>query len=281
VKNVYHLIVVFVIAVHLLFVIVMIISPPFIFQKKEHKPLIVKTIVPKPASKLKAPEKKLGQANGTPKAVAAVIAPPSPKPSPPQVVAKTTPKPAPQKKPAAKPTTAIAAKKEPAIADKVVSKSKPPVPAKKNPPAQNRGKISDKLLKELEESIAKIENKSDKGYAGKKTTATSRAVAPVHLQIDSLASEDVEESEGASDYTENLVRHLHQSLNLPDYGEVKIQLRLRQDGTVVKIAVIKTESEKNKKYLEERLPALRFPRFEGEYANKKEDVFILTFCNEL
>jgi hypothetical protein len=87
--------------------------------------------------------------------------------------------------------------------------------------------------------------------------------------------------EGQSDYTDILVEHLHQSLSLPDYGEVKIQLSLRQDGTVVKVIVLKTQSEKNKQYLESNLLRLRFPRFDGAYANKKEYTFILTFCNEL
>jgi hypothetical protein len=158
-----------------------------------------------------------------------------------------------------------------------VSKSKP-TPAKKTPPPQNRAKISDSLLQELEESIAKIESKSDKGAAAKRAPDKSKTFAPILLQIDSPLGNDASGEEG--DYTDALVSHLHHSLSLPDYGEVKIQLSLRQDGSVAKLVVLKTQSEKNKQYLESNLPRLKFPRFDGAYANKKEYTFILTFCNE-
>ena len=130
---------------------------------------------------------------------------------------------------------------------------------------------SDSLLKELEESIAKIDKKSVA-----KTTPPSKAIAPIPLQID-LHSSDFEED---ADYTALLIRELHESLRLPDFGEVKIQLSLRQDGSVVKVVVLKAQSEKNKQYLESNLMRLKFPRFEGTYSNKKECTFILTFCNE-
>lgn len=258
-----------VIALHVLFLLVILISPTFVLHKKQHKPLTVKTLFSNPPAKTTASEKKNSHQNTLPSS--------SPNPMQKAVTAQKPQTPKAQgsakkeqalKNLSQKPTPTI--KKEPAIADKQLSQAKP-LPAKKTSIPLNRAKISDSLLKELEDSIAKIENKSSK-------VSTGKALAPIPLQIDIAPSENFEE--GQSPYTEGLVNHLHQYLRLPDYGEVKIQLSLRQDGTVVKVIVLKSQSEKNKQYLESHLPRLKFSRFDDADANKKEYTFILTFCNE-
>jgi hypothetical protein len=255
---------------HLLFLLVLFISPAFVFQKKQHRPLLVKTIVPKLSSKT-TPLKKaaLGQKSAT-------TAPPSANPpsTSKQQITKTQAQP--PKNPVSKPAPSV--KKEPAIADKHLSKTKQPT-AKKNPPLHTKAKISDSLLKDLEESIAKIENKSDKEHS-KNRSFSSKALAPIALQMETSSHELVSNDGDTGDYIDVLVSHLHHCLTLPDYGEVKIQLNLRQDGTVCKVIVVKAQSEKNKQYLENNLPHLKFPHFEGAYANKKEYTFVLTFCNE-
>ena len=183
---------------------------------------------------------------------------PAPAPNPPEVKKQSIAQPTPAKK------------KEPAIADKKIGTPKQSV--KKNPPPQNRANISDALRKELEESIAKIESKNDKPVVSRK------AATPLALQIDAVSEE---EGSASGDYIDLLTHHMHRLLSLPEYGEVKIQLRLRQDGSVAKITVLKAQNEKNRLYLESSLPHLQFPRFEGAYASKKEHTFVLTFCNQM
>ncbi len=245
-----------IIFIHIVFLLILIISPSFAFRKKEQKPLIVKTIIPKPPSRTIPLEKKAPVT-----APKAITTPPTKQ--------QTPKKEAPASKTMA-PKPAPIPKKEAAVVEKRLSKSKQnPPAAKKSPP--ERAKISDSLLKELEESIATIDKKSVS-----KMTSPSKAIAPIPLQID-LHSSD---SEADADYTDLLVSKLHESLRLPDFGEVKIQLSLRQDGSVVKVVVLKAQSEKNKQYLESNLTRLKFPRFEGTYSNKKEYTFILRFCNE-
>ena len=75
---------------------------------------------------------------------------------------------------------------------------------------------------------------------------------------------------------ETLVSFLHASLNLPEFGEVKIQLTVKKDGTVTHLVVLQAESKKNKAYLEEHLPRLQLP-----LELEQEKTFTLTFCNEL
>ncbi len=236
---------------HFLFLFTILLQPTFLSHKKKHKPLIVNTIVPKPAFKALATAK------------------PSPKPAIAPLAAKskdTSPSVAPvSKKEITAPATPI--KKEPAVANKTLNPSKQ---TSKNTVPQPRAKISDALLKELEESIAKIENNSDKSIASKKTTAP-----PITLQIDRLNGQEANHEQQENDYTAILIDYLHHSLSLPEYGEVKIQLSLREDGSVAKVIVLKAQNEKNRRYLENNLPHLRFPSFKG-----KEQTFVLTFCNE-
>jgi hypothetical protein len=241
-----------VVLIHSIFLLMILFGTPGLHNKKEHKPLIVRSVTPKVTS----PVAKSVARSKDPKPQTA-SAPTQKKVEPPKPIAKKqTPEPkAPVKK------TAPSPKKEPAIAEKKVG------PAKQPESIQNRAKISDSLIKELEESIAKIENKSDK-------TKVNKIASPIALQID--AGEEGEQSS----YTDTLTSYLYEQLSLPDYGEVKIQLSLRQDGTVAKLVVLKAKNGKNRDYLEKHLPRLRFPPFVGELANQKEHTFVLTFCNE-
>lgn len=265
-----------VLAAHLFFVLMLLISPYLIPRKKEHKPLIVTTITPKPVvTRLTHPQK----------APSPMTTPQRPPPKPEVKKETAPPKPAPalqkekvaapEKKQPAHPTLTI--KKEPAIADKKIGPTKQP--AKKTaPPPEPRAKISDSLLRELEESIAKIDGKGDKSPTKRSASAAVKQGTPIQLQIDTLAAA---EDESGDDYADVLLGHLHHYLRLPDYGEVKIQLSLRQDGSVARVVVLKSQSEKNRQYLETTLPRLVFPRFEGKYLNRKEHTFALAFCNEL
>jgi len=232
-----------VIGIHLLLVLIAFLSP---IAKKEHKErLVVKTMsLP---SKQKIIEK--------PQTVNAQ----KPKIEKPKAV---QPAPAPVKKPV--PAKPIPSKKKIA-----------PVKAKPKKEKVAETVVPGHLLRELEETIAKIDEKRDK-------LSTSKKSKPVN-KIEPLQSESfhhLESERNEVDYKETLVMYLHQSLNLPDFGDVKIQVTLRQDGSVENLKVLKAESDKNRKYLEMHLPLLKFPPLQGS-SGKKENTFILTFCNEL
>lgn len=220
--------------VHLFFLCCIVFKKPPIAEKKKMHPIAVRTVKEQVRSPV-IPEKK------------SVATAPKPKPKP---VSAPTPKPAVTK---------------PVVAPKPAPKKEMP---KKKPVPQQRSSIPPSLLKELEESIAKIEDKGDKLKLSKKTSPSP--VQPLHID----ASND-------TSYIDILTEHLHSSLDLPDFGEVKIELTLRQDGTVVTLKVLKAESKQNKQYLESQLPHLQFLPLTGSFAEKKEHTFTLTFCNEI
>lgn len=269
-----------VLSIHILFLGVIFFGSSLLPPKKKHKPLIVKTIVPKPTVAIAQPQKpKQAPAKPSASASAKPAAPPKPKIEKPAA----PPKPAaPKVQPAKSPTPTAPKqkpepKKDPAIADKVMNKNVKTALKKETKP-ENRAKISDQLKKELEESIAKIEGKKQ-NLSKKQPEARSQDYTPIQLQIDAMETGSWTDAD--SDYPNLMIGYLHQSLHLPEFGEVKIQLTLRQDGSVAKLVVLNTESEKNKRYLEGSLPKLQFPSFNGSFAKKKEHTFVLTFCNEI
>jgi outer membrane biosynthesis protein TonB len=207
------------------------------------KPLVVKTV------QLAAPKEK-------------VVAQAKPSPAQQKKEAIEKPKPAAKKPPEP-------AKKLPPIVEKKVAKEEKKLKAPKKAPDDKRERMSQKLLQDLEESLAKLDEKPSKKPTGKKAHSGDAFVPSTPYQ---------DTADFSNDYHSTLMGYLKQTLNLPEYGEVKIQLTLKQDGTLVKLVVLKTESEKNRKYLEGSLPHLRFPQLSGK---KNQETFIITFCNEL
>lgn len=160
---------------------------------------------------------------------------------------------------------------------------KPPTPAptskrevKKIPIKKSEPLIPSSLLQELEEGIAKIESLSPlpKEKQGK---GSIPALNP--LQCDTITPSKKENVQDSTSYTDLLVNTMRSMLSLPEYGEVKLQLTLRQDGTVVKIVVLNSQSKQNARYLEMILPSVVFPKFGNGPNTDQEQTFLLTFCN--
>ncbi len=166
---------------------------------------------------------------------------------------------------ASKPPPTVVVKKAPAaVPAKKVAPTRTPVIQKKTAIVE-KDKPKKKVIKEINEGLAKIEHKV---YS----MPRSKLDVP---QIQS--SPPVEPFEtGWSSQEETLMSFLHASLNLPEFGEVKIQLTIKKDGSVSQMVVLQAESQKNKAYLQEYLPHLQFPLILD-----KEKTFILTFCNEI
>lgn len=170
------------------------------------------------------------------------------------------------------------------------SKPKPmlipsPAPEKKmtNPQGiqiKKQKSAREEQLKELEERIAKIEAKNDriakKSELFVPSTLVLHSSAPLPAPAQIAAAE---ESSSEEDFASSLVGYLQTFLHLPELGEVQIQLTLRKDGKVDNIKIMRSESEKNRKYLEIEIPKLSFPSMYTEAAGSRP--LLLTFCNQL
>ncbi len=242
----------FVLSLHVGFLLLLTFSP----HKKQIKPtqhLIVRT------EKLSPPKEKQ---NFSPK----TTTPPAPNPQKKEAPKKKAADPKlSAKKPAQK-------KENPAEKPKKPVKKEMPKPPKKQEVQKKEELLSKQEIKELEEVLGLIEGKQ-------KTTSHKTPSIKEPSSFPSQEKEKAWEFDLSGSYQEELISHLHSSLNLPEYGDVSIELTLRSDGYVTKVVVLKAESVKNRKYLETHLPLLRFPPLQGGV--EKEKTFKLTFSNEL
>ncbi len=178
----------------------------------------------------------------------------APKPAPTQSVSAPPKKTATAAKPAPKPQPVP---KKPATSNKpvVIEKNKP---IKKAPPPK-------KMWNEIDQALAKIEKKS---YPVPKQTL--EVPKPLAF-LDEAPSSEEEDSK-----LSYLMGYLHDTLHLPEVGEIKVEITVRKNGTVAKVVVLHAASRKNKLYLEEHLPLLQMPlEFE------QEKTWTITFCNEI
>ena len=134
-----------------------------------------------------------------------------------------------------------------------------------------------KLLADLQESIAKIEINRDNSLPAK-TIVVPKPISQLKSDTYEIQSDPVED-EGVV-YRDILIQYLKDSLHLPGYGIVKVKLTLEHVGHVQDIAVVSSDSEVNRLYLEKALQELAFPPFTGELANKNLYTFCLTFCSD-
>ena len=174
---------------------------------------------------------------------------------------------APKKEAAPKNKITAAAKPSPAKS-KPIQQKKPAMVEKGKP--KKTPKAPDKVWKEIDEALAKIDDKVYSKLQSKLDVPKVKGSSASQIPFPDFGGDD----EGTEE--ETLASFLHTSLNLPEFGEVKIQMTIKKDGTVARLNVLQAESHKNKAYLEKHLPLLRFPLILD-----KEKTFTFTFCNEI
>ncbi|PWU14212.1 MAG: hypothetical protein C5B45_04860 [Chlamydiae bacterium] len=171
------------------------------------------------------------------------------------------------------------------VAQKKMPKPIKPL-VKKTPPIKQSGKriptpkhtpqefaIPSSILKQLEESIAKIEQKDDK-------QCKSSTIVTASLSSKVVVT-SAQEEPTLSSYTASLVKVLSQMLQLPEYGEVKIKIKVSPAGKILELLVLQAESKINKLYLERHLPNIVLPKCNEKVTLNNEQTFTLTFCNVL
>lgn len=257
----------FVTSVHLLMICFLLFSP----VKKTppiKKHIAVRTIQPKtraPAVAARPPKKPVSSHAASPQPPSA-----TPKPTVKKESAKTAPpktkasKPAASSKPAPVTSKPIPPQKKPAMVEKGKAKKSPPAP--KRPPERPPQQV----LKEIDEALAKIDEKVYSKPQSKLNVPQIKGSSASQIPFP-----DFEEmfDEAGTD-TDVLQAFFGETLKLPENGEVRTQLTIKRDGTVVQLVVLEAQSQKNKAYLEKNIPLLKLP-----VHYDKETTIIFTFCN--
>ncbi|NGX37058.1 MAG: hypothetical protein K1000chlam2_00208 [Chlamydiae bacterium] len=138
-------------------------------------------------------------------------------------------------------------------------------PVKKAPMKKPSPTVPAFLARQLQESIAKIEQKSHKEVPKKPLQAPKWIP---ELKVD-----------GESHFAQDLIECLQNTLELPEVGAVKVELTLNNNGSFIQMRILQSESERNRKFLEEELKALHYPAFSGSLKTEKEHAFVISFCS--
>ena len=94
------------------------------------------------------------------------------------------------------------------------------------------------------------------------------------LNIDQKGAVVIEEKT-----VEKIVEIMQRHLQLPEVGEVKLQLIIKRDGTLKHMSVLASKSERNQRYLETELPKLTFPPGDKGLFQNDEQTFTFIFSN--
>jgi len=141
------------------------------------------------------------------------------------------------------------------------------------------------LLAKANETFAKMEETRDKmtSFSLNRLEIVGIPKELGLLQVDLLLAGEGETpvDRGLKEvtYRHEVAHQLKMALKLPDYGAVDVEITLNRTGKVVKVGILRSESNKNKHYVEETIPTLFFPSFGQQFEGKLEHVFRFTLQN--
>lgn len=143
------------------------------------------------------------------------------------------------------------------------------------------------LLTKAKENLAKMGETRDKISTSSSSLNLETTEIPKelgNLQVDALPVGEVGSTEewGTKElsYSGEVASRLKLALRLPDYGAVKIKLTLDRTGKVIKVNIIRSESNKNKSYVESKIPTLLFPSFGQRFPGLSQKTFEITLQND-
>ncbi|HAB99668.1 MAG TPA: hypothetical protein DCE71_07600, partial [Parachlamydiales bacterium] len=143
-----------------------------------------------------------------------------------------------------------------------------PAAAKPTPKPPAKQQKNSELLKQVSSALAELKTLE------KKKARRSFAV-PEKISLESKK----QTSSFEHSYSQTLIAYLENSLDLPEYGKVKLELCIDRTGRLVKSEVLASENEKNSEFLKTRLPELKFPCFNDVHMTENTLTFTVSFLN--
>lgn len=154
-------------------------------------------------------------------------------------------------------------KKEKFSTDKITPMKKKSAPPKKHKPEPD-------VLKEIAESFDVLASE-----APKKTVRPSLNV-PIKKTPKTKEPEERSSSTDAT-YDEYLIAFLQNALDLPEFGDVKMEIEMDSFGKIIDCRILESKSSKNAKFLKEEIESLHFPI---PFDMEKKHKFTIVFRNK-
>ncbi len=128
---------------------------------------------------------------------------------------------------------------------KTESKKQPAQTASTSPQHQN-SPTQDHLISEIEKNL-------------KSLAASAPVVKKSNIAIPTFKTPQLQTQSTEHFAVEQIATLLQETLELPEFGEVKISLSINRFGILEKLEILDVKSEKNAEFLKKRLPELQFP----------------------
>jgi hypothetical protein len=176
---------------------------------------------------------------------------------------------------AAKPMTPVAQNKhaqpQPAAPKPLPEKKSAPPKPTPQPKKVAPNKQNQKVLQEVQEQLSAI---------GQEAKRPNRPSLTLPSKIQPKALPKIEESPNPDPtYQEFLIAFLQNTLNLPEYGEVKAQIEIDRFGKLIACHILQSKNVKNSEFLKNQLPELSFPCLNDFGITDKSLNLTITFYN--
>lgn len=144
--------------------------------------------------------------------------------------------------------------------------AKKPAPNKKAAPKADENESALQSVANALEELKSLEKKKE---------PLKTLSVPSQIRLETKGAE----SKIAQTYGAFLVAYLENSLDLPEYGNVKLELSIDRTGRLLTSQVLSSESDKNSEFLKNRLPELAFPCFNDFQIAENTLTFTVSFRN--
>lgn len=165
----------------------------------------------------------------------------------------------------------------------VVEKKVKPVVVKKEPvkkivtkSSRKEKVVSKALLSKLEKSISEMDNVLEE--VALKSYKKELLVPKVSLDMSSPEKNRLKK--GNQNFEKKLIEHFKKNLLLPEYGGVKLKLKIERSGIVKDVVVLFSQNKDNEKLLKNALLSLSVPWL-NQYVQEDEIDLIIHFTNDI
>ena len=135
--------------------------------------------------------------------------------------------------------------------------------------------ISSDLINKLQNELSILEKEPTF------VTKTKKLKLPVLSSLEINQLKQTDNQIDMVDFQGKLIDFFKSHLKLPEYGEVKVKMKIKEDGMIDDIEVLSSKSGKNEVYLKNILLKISLPWL-NDYLPKQEEVdLIICFTNDI
>ncbi|MCB1118890.1 MAG: hypothetical protein KDK65_02920 [Chlamydiia bacterium] len=124
-----------------------------------------------------------------------------------------------------------------------------------------------------------VPKESQAQQAKRKLASVSLPKAQIALDSVATISDDLAHNAKVG-YRHQLASYLKLYLELPEVGDVDMELTLNRQGQVVQVTHVTSQSDTNRAYIQRMVPTLIFPPFDDSVGKELQQTFFIHFQND-